>query len=417
MIGSLFAGMVGLNVNSTSMTVLGDNIANVNTTAFKSNRSSFANILASSLGGSVTSDVGRGVQFQGTTPMWTQGTIENTNNPTDMAINGSGFFVLQDGDGANFYSRAGEFHFDRNGNLVTLGGLYVQGYEVTGTNPDGSLILGAINHISVPGGSASPPSATGTVSVDVNLNADAGPASTYQTTLTIYDSLGSAIPMTIAFTKAAAANTWTFDVTLPAGTTTNGNGPPDVVIDDNTLSFDASGVLQGAADRTIDIINLSNGANPLSITWDLYDATGVSNGDLTQYAAPSSTSFQTQDGYPSGTLRTVDVDEFGVVTGSYSNGQLTALFQLTMADFPSYYGLTKMGKNLYTESLNSGPALFGTPQSGRLGSISTSSIEMSNVDLAAEFVKMITTQRAFQANSRVITTSDEILNELINLKR
>jgi flagellar hook protein FlgE len=417
MIGSLFAGMVGLNVNSTSMTVLGDNIANVNTTAFKSNRSSFANILASSLGGSVTSDVGRGVQFQGTTPMWTQGTIENTNNPTDMAINGSGFFVLQDGDGANFYSRAGEFHFDRNGNLVTLGGLYVQGYEVTGTNPDGSLILGAINHISVPGGSASPPSATGTVSVDVNLNADAGPASTYQTTLTIYDSLGSAIPMTIAFTKAAAANTWTFDVTLPAGTTSNGNGPPDVVIDDNTLSFDASGVLQGAADRTIDIINLSNGANPLSITWDLYDATGVSNGDLTQYAAPSSTSFQTQDGYPSGTLRTVDVDEFGVVTGSYSNGQLTALFQLTMADFPSYYGLTKMGKNLYTESLNSGPALFGTPQSGRLGSISTSSIEMSNVDLAAEFVKMITTQRAFQANSRVITTSDEILNELINLKR
>jgi flagellar hook protein FlgE len=417
MIGSLFAGMVGLNVNSTSMTVLGDNIANVNTTAFKSNRSSFANILASSLGGSVTSDVGRGVQFQGTTPMWTQGTIENTNNPTDMAINGSGFFVLQDGDGANFYSRAGEFHFDRNGNLVTLGGLYVQGYEVTGTNPDGSLILGAINHISVPGGSASPPSATGTVSVDVNLNADAGPASTYQTTLTIYDSLGSAIPMTIAFTKAAAANTWTFDVTLPAGTTSNGNGPPDIVIDDNTLSFDASGVLQGAADRTIDIINLSNGANPLSITWDLYDATGVSNGDLTQYAAPSSTSFQTQDGYPSGTLRTVDVDEFGVVTGSYSNGQLTALFQLTMADFPSYYGLTKMGKNLYTESLNSGPALFGTPQSGRLGSISTSSIEMSNVDLAAEFVKMITTQRAFQANSRVITTSDEILNELINLKR
>jgi flagellar hook protein FlgE len=417
MIGSLFAGMVGLNVNSTSMTVLGDNIANVNTTAFKSNRSSFANILASSLGGSVTSDVGRGVQFQGTTPMWTQGNIENTNNPTDMAINGSGFFVLQDGDGANFYSRAGEFHFDRDGNLVTLGGLYVQGYEVTGTNPDGSLILGAVNHISVPGGSASPPSATGTVSVDVNLNADAGPTSTYQTTLTIYDSLGSAIPMTIAFTKAAAANTWTFDVTLPAGTTTNGNGPPDVVIDDNTLSFDASGVLQGAADRTIDIINLSNGANPLSITWDLYDATGVSNGDLTQYAAPSSTNFQTQDGYPSGTLRTVDVDEFGVVTGSYSNGQLTALFQLTMADFPSYYGLTKMGKNLYTESLNSGPALFGTPQSGRLGSISTSSIEMSNVDLAAEFVKMITTQRAFQANSRVITTSDEILNELINLKR
>ena len=417
MIGSLFAGMVGLNVNSTSMTVLGDNIANVNTTAFKSNRSSFANILASSLGGSVTSDVGRGVQFQGTTPMWTQGTIENTNNPTDMAINGSGFFVLQDGDGANFYSRAGEFHFDRNGNLVSLGGLYVQGYEVTGTNPDGSLLLGPLSNINVPGGSASPPSATSTVSADVNLDADAATGSTYQTTLTIYDSLGSAIPMTIAFTKAALSNEWTFDVLLPAGTTTNGNGPPDVLINDNTLSFNSSGVLQGGIDRTIDISNLSNLASPLHIDWGLFDATGASNGDLTQYASPSSTSFQSQDGYPSGTLRTVDVNEFGVVTGSYSNGQLTPLFQLTMADFPSYYGLTKMGKNLYVESLESGPALFGTPQSGRLGSISTSSIEMSNVDLAQEFVKMITTQRAFQANSRVITTSDEILNELINLKR
>jgi flagellar hook protein FlgE len=414
MIGSLFAGMVGLNVNSTSMTVLGDNIANVNTTAFKSNRSSFANILANSLGGSVNSDVGRGVQFQGTTPMWTQGTIENTNNPTDMAINGSGFFVLQDGDGANFYSRAGEFHFDRNGNLVSLGGLNVQGYEVTGTNPDGSLLLGPMSAISVPGGSASPPAATGTFTVDVNLDADAAAGSSYQTTLTIYDSLGSAIPMTVTFTKdAVLANEWSFNVTIPAGTGTV------VMPVDNALSFLPSGALSDTElDRTIQITGLSDGASDLSISWDLYDeAASVTNGDLTQYAAPSTTSFQTQDGYPSGTLRTVDVNDSGVVTGSYSNGQLTPLFQLAMADFPSYYGLTKMGKNLYSESLESGPALFGTPQSGRLGSISTSSIEMSNVDLAQEFVKMITTQRAFQANSRVITTSDEILNELINLKR
>ncbi|MEJ2101334.1 MAG: flagellar hook protein FlgE [Desulfobacterales bacterium] len=414
MIGSLFAGMVGLNVNSTSMTVLGDNIANVNTTAFKSNRSSFANILASSLGGSVTSDVGRGVQFQGTTPMWTQGTIENTNNPTDMAINGSGFFVLQDGDGANFYSRAGEFHFDRNGDLVSLGGLYVQGYEVTGTNPDGSLLLGPMSSINVPGGSASPPSPTGTFSVAVNLDADAAAGSSYQTTMTVYDSLGSAIPMTITFTKdALLPNEWTFDVTVPTGTGTV------VLPADVGLSFLPSGALSNAeADRTIQITGLSDGASDLSINWDLYDeAALVTNGDLTQYASASTTRSQTQDGYPSGTLRTVDVNEFGVVTGSYSNGQLTPLFQLVMADFASYYGLTKMGKNLYVESLESGPALYGTPQSGRLGSISTSSIEMSNVDLAAEFVKMITTQRAFQANSRVITTSDEILNELINLKR
>jgi flagellar hook protein FlgE len=413
MIGSLFAGMVGLNVNSTSMTVLGDNIANVNTTAFKSNRSSFANILASSLAGSVSSDVGRGVQFQGTTPMWTQGTIENTNNPTDMAINGSGFFVVQDGGGANFYTRAGEFYFDRDGNLVNLGGLYVQGYEVTGTNPDGTLVLGAVTHINASAQGASPPVATDTLSIDVNLDSDTATLGTYATTTTVYDSLGNAIPLTMTFTKTGA-NTWTATPSAPDTVAL----PADVTMTNGNLTFDAFGNLNaGAGMPQITINNLISGANALTIDWEIYDAILASNGSITQYSSPSTTTYQNQNGYPSGTLRTVDVNEFGVVTGSYSNGQLTPLFQLVMADFPSYYGLTKMGKNLYSESLESGPALFGTPQSGRLGSISTSAIEMSNVDLAAEFVKMITTQRAFQANSRVITTSDEILNELINLKR
>jgi flagellar hook protein FlgE len=419
MIGSLFAGMVGLNVNSTSMTVLGDNISNVNTTGFKSNRSSFANILSSSLAGSVSSDVGRGVQFQGTTPMWTQGTIENTNNPTDMAINGSGFFVVQDDTGANYYTRAGEFTFDRNGDLVNMSGLYVQGYEVTGTNPDGSLILGAVTNINASAQGASPPVATDSLSVDVNLDSSTADLGTYATTTTVYDSLGNAIPLTLTFTKSAApaVNTWTVAASVP--TTVALPGDVNIVGGGDTFVFDAFGNLLGvpATDPVIDIAALINGAAPMSITWDVIDAAGASNGSITQYSSPSGTTFQTQNGYPSGTLRTVDVNEEGVVTGSYSNGQLTPLFQLVMADFPSYYGLTKMGKNLYSESLESGPALYGTPQSGRLGSISTSAIEMSNVDLAAEFIKLITTQRAFQANSRVITTSDEILNELINLKR
>ena len=413
MIGSLFAGMVGLNVNSTSMTVLGDNISNVNTTAFKSNRSSFANILSSSLAGSVSSDVGRGVQFQGTTPMWTQGTIENTNNPTDMAINGGGFFVLQDSGGANLYSRAGEFHFDRDGNLMNLGGLFVQGYEVTGSNPDGTLILGAVSNINASGQNTSPPLPTDSLTVDVNLNSDTAALGTYATTTTVYDSLGNAIPLTLTFTKNGP-NDWTAVPTVPPTVAL----PGDVSMTFGNLTFDASGNLNaGAGIPQITINPLISLANPMTITWDVYDAALASNGSLTQYSSSSGTTFQTQNGYPAGTLRTVDVNDFGVVTGSYSNGQLTPLFQLVMADFPSYYGLTKMGKNLYAESLESGAALLGTPQSGRLGSISTNAVEMSNVDLAAEFVKLITTQRAFQANSRVITTSDEILNELINLKR
>ena len=413
MIGSLFAGMVGLNVNSTSMTVLGDNISNVNTTAFKSNRSSFANILSSSLAGSVSSDVGRGVQFQGTTPMWTQGTIENTNNPTDMAINGGGFFVLQDSGGANLYSRAGEFHFDRDGNLMNLGGLFVQGYEVTGSNPDGTLILGAVSNINASGQNTSPPLPTDSLTVDVNLNSDTAALGTYATTTTVYDSLGNAIPLTLTFTKNGP-NDWTAVPTVPPTVAL----PGDVSMTFGNLTFDASGNLNaGAGIPQITINPLISLASPMTINWDVYDAVLASNGSLTQYSSPSGTTFQNQNGYPAGTLRTVDVNDSGVVTGSYSNGQLTPLFQLVMADFPSYYGLTKMGKNLYAESLESGTALLGTPQSGRLGSISTNAVEMSNVDLAAEFVKLITTQRAFQANSRVITTSDEILNELINLKR
>ena len=166
---------------------------------------------------------------------------------------------------------------------------------------------------------------------------------------------------------------------------------------------------------------MASGAADISggnaINWDLFDSAAATNGDLTQYAAASTYNFNIQDGYAAGNLRGVSVDESGYVFGAYSNGQLTPLYQVVLADFPSYFGLNKLGHNLYAESPASGQAMPGVALSGSLGSISPSAIEMSNVDLAQEFVKMITTQRAFQANSRVITTSDEILQELISLKR
>ena len=414
MIGSLFAGISGLNVNSQTMTVIGDNIANVNTTAFKSNRASFANILSQSLGGDGSSDIGRGVEFVTTTPAWNQGSIENTSNATDMAINGQGFFVLREHSGSNFYTRAGEFSFDRDGYLVNVDGLFVQGYEITATDPMGNLVLGSITDINVPGQSTSPPMATDTFTVDVNLDARALVSGTYSTTVTVYDSLGNTIPLTLTFTKMAAGQ-WDVAVSAPPGTLGGGGS---ISINNNSFAFTGVGDLQNSNDPMITISGLASGADDMNITWDVFDDnTGTTNGDITQYAAPSSTIFQTSNGYTSGTLRGVSVDEYGVVTGSYSNGQLTPLYQVVLADFPSYYGLTKMGQNLYAESRASGQAMPGTPQSGSLGSISSNAIEMSNVDLAQEFVKMITTQRAFQANSRVITASDEILKELINLSR
>ena len=409
MIGSLFAGISGLNANSTAMTVIGDNIANVNTTAFKSNRSSFANVLSQSLGGGGGNDIGRGVDFWGTTTMWSQGSPENTSSPMDMAISGRGFFQVTNESGEAFYTRAGEFTFNRHGDLVNPDGMMLQGYEVQSVAPDGSMTFGPIANIQVPNESSAPPSASTQFSVDVNLDSGALVGDTYTTTMTLYDSLGNDIPMTIDFVKTAD-NEWSWQADSPLATAVT----PAAA---TTITFNpATGALTTGTDPVIDL-TLSTGGTMPPVTWDLYDDTLATNGDLTQYASPSTTTFQDQNGYPAGSLRSVSVDEAGVVTGSYSNGQLVPLFQVALVDFPSYYGLSKMGNNLYAASLESGDPLPGIPGSGRLGSVTPSAIEMSNVDLAQEFVKMITTQRAFQANSRVITTSDEILNELINIKR
>ena len=416
MIGSLFAGISGLSANSTAMTVIGDNIANVNTTAFKSNKSSFANVLSQSLGGSATGSIGRGVEFWGVSPSWSQGSVENTANATDMAINGKGFFMVEDDSGSAFYTRAGEFSFDKDGDLVNPDGLYVQGYTVSSLAADGAITLGPIENINVPGQSTAPPQATTTSTLDINLDAGAAVNDTYSSTQTIYDSFGNAIPLILTFTKTAA-NAWTAGVSVPTGTVADPT--TDIGITNANLTFDGNGNLNTIPTNnpSITLSNLVNGAADITINWDLFDTAGTTYGDLTQYAASSTTNFNTQNGYAAGNLRGVSVDEKGVVTGAYSNGQLTPLYQVVLADFPSYFGLSKLGKNLYAESRASGQVMPGVPLGGSLGSISPSAIEMSNVDLAQEFVKMITTQRAFQANSRVITTSDEVLQELINLKR
>jgi flagellar hook protein FlgE len=405
MIASLYAGISGLSANSTAMTVIGDNIANVNTTAFKSNSSHFANILSTSLGGdSATNNVGRGVQFQGTNAQWTQGSLENSSNPMDMAVNGKGFFVVQDDSGADFYTRAGNFTFDKDGYLVNPDALRLQAYQIDATGN-----IGALTSVYIPGERTSPPSPTTTFNFDLNLDAAASAGDTYSTAQTVYDSVGNAVPVTFTFTNTAPG-AWT--VTGGTGVTFGGAASLN-------MTFDANGQMTAPAGDVTVAVPATGGGSALSLNWDLYDAAtpAVSHGDVTGYAADSSTTFQYQDGYPAGALRGISVDEKGVITATYSNGQMVPMFQVTLADFPSYDGLTKLGRNLYAQSMASGQALPGVVGTGRLGNISPQSLEMSNVDLAEEFVKMITTQRAFQANSKVITTSDEILQELINIKR
>lgn len=412
MIGSLYSGISGLQANTSAMSVIGDNIANVDTTGFKVSRVSFSNVFNASLGQS-RMQIGRGVTMTGTNANWNSGTLETTTNVTDLAINGQGMFIVRDpADGGQYYTRAGQFEFDRDSYLVTQDGMRVQGYSI-----DTAGNVGPMGEIMLPAG-MSVPQATTDITMGVNLDAGAAVADTFDTTMTVYDSLGNPVELTFNFERTAAG--WDYYVTSTTGTVTVpiDNPPPDY-----SLVFDANGALDPAAcvpaspaNPTIGVTGLAP-ANDLAITWTVLDAAGATDGSLTGYAATSVKTAQTQNGYPSGMLQGISVDEDGIFTGLYSNGTMLSFAQVALADFASYSGLAKQGSNLYTSSLASGQPVISAPNTAGVGAIAPSSLEMSNVDLAKEFVELITTQRAFQANSKVITTSDEVLAELINIKR
>jgi flagellar hook protein FlgE len=423
MIGSLYSGISGLKANTSAMSVIGDNIANVNTTGFKSSTVSFSNVFSASLGQS-TMQIGRGVTMSGISANWNSGTMETTNTVTDMAINGQGMFIVSDAaGGAQYYSRAGQFEFNNQGVLVNEDGFLVQGYPI-----DTAGNVGAIGNISLPPG-MSVPSATTELTMGLNLDS-AG--TTYDTTVTVYDSLGNPIDLTFNFTRDATpdlggAVEWDYTVT-------SSNAALTITPTTPTLGFTSAGALDPASSGTlfasatgdgyghrIAITGLAPAADmtgATSIVWRFADTAGTAtDGSVTAYAGNSAKNSQTQDGYPTGMLQGVSVDEDGIFTGLYSNGTMLSFAQVALADFASYSGLLKQGSNLFSSSLASGQAVILAPNQGGVGAIAPSSLEMSNVDLASEFVKLITTQRAFQANSKVITTSDEVLSELINIKR
>ncbi len=407
MIGSLYSGISGLKAQTSAMAVIGDNIANVNTTGFKSSRVQFANVFNATLGQSKM-QIGRGVTMSGMSSNWNAGTMETTNNVSDLAINGQGMFIVRNpSNNGQYYSRAGQFEFNGSNLLVNSDGLEVQGYAV-----DNNGNVGALGTITLPNG-ISTPQATAEVTMGLNLDSGAAVGDTYDTTISVYDSLGNSVELNFNFIRSAAG--WQWYVTPSTGAATPAVGAP------NQLVFDTNGTLAPAsstpasANPTIALTGLQ-GAD-MSVTWTMLDLTGASDGMVTGYAGSSVKTSQTQDGYPSGMLQGISVDADGIFTALYSNGTMSPFAQVALADFASYAGLSKQGSNLFTSSLASGQPVITVPNSAGVGAIAPSSLEMSNVDLAQEFVALITTQRAFQANSKVITTSDEVLSELINIKR
>ncbi|GAM09690.1 flagellar hook protein FlgE [Geobacter sp. OR-1] len=518
---AMYTGISGLNANGEAISVLGNNISNVNTIGFKNGRMLFSDVLSSSIGNN--SQIGRGVQIQAVQNNFSQGSFENTENVTDLAIQGESFFIVKNPGEAQRYTRAGAFNFDKNKILVNPDGLQLQGY---GINQTTGLNNGSLGAIDLTNFSTLPPKMTTTLTTRVNLDSTQTIPGGIANTLTIggnlnsttgtntvnttmVDNSGTSRAVTLTFTQTAAnAWSWSADIagatpatasatgafTIPATTiatsaTINGNA--------QALTIDLTGVTEAAAGvatvatanaattafSTTDPVGTSNFSNsmtvydsqgnPHSVT-TYYRKTGVNSWDWhanvqdgtpawvdgtmtfntagiltaqtpaataaqnitfsgvtapqpllfdfgvnasTQFASASIVNSQNQDGYYQGSLSKVQVDEKGYVIGVYSNGQSQKLAQVALARFASTNGLSKVGSTLFEETLASGQALISDASTPGVGKILSNSLEQSNVDMAAQFVKLIQAQRAFSANSKTITTADEMTQELLNLKR
>jgi len=410
----MYAGISGLMVYGDAMNVTSDNISNVNTIGFKGNRSIFSDILANQVAnGSTVMQFGRGAFFQAVTSTFNQGSFETTGSATDLAIQGAGFFVVKDtSTGGIFYTRAGQFTIDKDGYMVNPSQHRLQGYRMT-LNSSGEYVkTGTSTDISITG-LQSQPKETTFFRLGINLDATASAATTFSSSFNVYNSLGEAATLTMTFTKSATAGQWTYVVSGPTGTTIGGAGAS------GTVTFNSQGVMTApAADQTITVSNFPSGASNLSLTWDIINnTTSASYNDITGYASESVTNSVVQDGYTTGVLRGLSVDNDGVISGLFSNGQTQQLWQVELADFLSPWGLSRMGNTLFAETTQSGQPIYGVAKAGGFGTVYGSSLELSNIDLSQQFVDMIQNQRAFQANSRIISTVDNMLQEIVNLKR
>lgn len=432
MLTSLYTAISGMNANGTSLSVIGDNIANLNTIGFKGSRVAFGDVLSQTITGIAgSSQVGRGVLISNISPLFTQGSFETTASALDLAIDGDGFFVVAE-NGGRYYTRAGLFSMDRNGNIVNPDGLILQGYLA---DPAGN-ITGTIGNLMIATTQA-PANMTTSVNVAINLDAaSVAPAAgftldgnadgtandpanyNFSTAITAYDSQGGTHQVTLYFVKTGA-NAW--DVHYVHEDPAN----PLLLVDAGTqaLTFNPNGTLND--DNSGTVINFDFGAGvttPQPIAFNFGTGTGETPSGTgldgaTQFASAFAVLNLSQDGYSAGSLRNLVISEDGIMSGVFTNGQTRAIGQVALARFIAPTELSKLGRNLYAESFASGQPIVGMAGTSGLGRVLANSLELSNVDLAEEFVKMISAQRGFQANARMISTTDELMQELVNLRR
>jgi flagellar hook protein FlgE len=414
---SFSTALTGLTAASETISVAGNNIANANTVGFKSSSVSFADIFTNSSGirlnGSGTAlQFGKGVRLAATPTDFSQGTLNLTNTATNAAIEGNGFFVVSDSLGALYYSRAGDFSLDRAGNLVNPSGHKVQGYAaVNGAIPPGATLT----TLAVPIGETQAPVITTEATFRMNLNSKDPAATEFHALANIYDSKGAAHKMDLIFTKQADGSyRMLAEVDGTAATTSvNGGAASAAPV---VVTFDSNGLL--TAPTSLAIVSpaaVLNGATLPSVAINLYQTNGTPN--ITNYASASSVASTDQNGFASGELVGLaqSPDQNGALYAVFSNGQRRLLGQMALATFNSQASLRRLGNNLYGETIASGQPSIGTPGSGGRGTIVGASLEQSNVDIATEFTSLIVAQRGFQANSRVITTISQTLQDLLQI--
>ncbi|NJK88187.1 MAG: flagellar hook protein FlgE [Myxococcales bacterium] len=428
---TLYAGLSGLSATSQSISVTSDNIANVNTVGFRASRSQFEDLLSRSIVG--VGDLGNGTHLARIEKLFSQGAIIGSARSTDLAINGRGFFVLNgthNGLTGNFYTRAGLFSSDRDGYLTNGDGMRVQGFTADSNGNIGST-LGDIRVAE----SISAPQATSRVDLRLILNSaddvpvipggfdvtDPDNSSNWSNSVTVYDSLGAAHTVKIHYTRTGP-NDWEWNAVVDGGELTGGTAGTPQIIASGTVGFTSDGRLdtetRAATPGGINFVNAT--ANQI-IDFDFGSSLttdgGTGEGSTGFADQDFSVSSIDQDGYQTGLFQDLQVDQHGVVVASYTNGQRVTLARVALADFRSPEGLMRTGNTMFRETTVSGEAFIGYANTGGRGEIRGGALEMSNVDLSTEFVRLINDQRAFQAASRTITTADELLAETINIKR
>ncbi len=417
-------GVSGLQATGQGMGVIGDNIANAGTTGFKSSRAEFQDVLAVSLKGIDGGDqFGAGVKLAHIKSLMTQGDISRTDSITDLAINGDGLFQV-DAPFGKGYTRDGSLHFNKEGELVNGDGYRVNGFQA---NDEGEITnkLGAIKlgNTTIP--------ATATKEVKINMNFDsrdeiktfdpANPekSSNFSNSMTVYDNVGTARLVNLYYNKTAD-NQWTYRAMVDGGDAQGGVPGQMVQMAQGNIQFSTNGRLQNVTE-TSNAFNFNKGAAQGQKISFSFGETLQDGGDgldaSTQYGSINTVARHTQDGSSAATLASMSFSDDGVLTAVYDNGESRDIAQIAIAKFENNEGLFKVGKNLFKESRNSGQPAMGKPSEGGRGEVLSKSIELSNVDIANEFVGLMTAQRNFQANAKTLTTADQMLQEVLNIKR